>query len=58
MKQARFPHEVNDHNYHQLKTFKDFDGRYTAPIHGFDSAEDYWQKSSALISYTTIWIVA
>ncbi len=46
MKQADFPLDVDDHNYHQLKTFKDFDGRYTAPLHGFASAEDYWQKCS------------
>ena len=45
-KQGQFPQDISDHNYHQLKTFKDFDGRYTAPIHGFASAEDYWKKCS------------
>lgn len=30
-----------------LKTFWDFDEAYTAPIHGFDSAQDYYTKSSA-----------
>jgi hypothetical protein len=45
-KQVQFPQDINDHNYHQLKTFKDFDGRYTAPVHGFHSAEDYWIKCS------------
>ena len=30
-----------------LKTFWDFDGAYTAPIHGFASAHDYYTKSSA-----------
>ena len=32
-----------------MKTFnfRDFDELYTAPIHGFESAEDYWYKSSA-----------
>ncbi len=29
-------------------SFKEFDGRYTAPVHGFASAEDYWQRSSSL----------
>ena len=31
----------------KLKTFWEFDGAYTAPIHGFDSAQDYYTKSSS-----------
>jgi hypothetical protein len=45
-KQRQFPRHIDDRNYHRLKTFKDFDDRYTAPIHGFDNAEDYWEKCS------------
>lgn len=30
-----------------LKTFWDFDGTYTAPVHGFESAQDYYEKSSS-----------
>ncbi|WP_324171787.1 hydrolase [Sulfurimonas sp.] len=30
-----------------LKTFWDFDEAYTAPIHGFASAQDYYTKSSS-----------
>ncbi len=30
-----------------LKTFWDFDGAYTAPIHGFKSAQDYYTKCSS-----------
>lgn len=30
-----------------LKTFKTFDETFTAPIHGFKSANDYYQKSSS-----------
>ena len=30
-----------------LKTFWEFDGAYTAPIHGFTSAQDYYTKSSS-----------
>lgn len=31
----------------KIKNFYAFDGAYTAPIHGFDSADDYYRKSSA-----------
>lgn len=30
-----------------LKTFWDFDGAYTAPVHGFSSALDYYEKCSS-----------
>lgn len=30
-----------------LKNFWDFDGAYTAPIHGFKSAQEYYEKCSA-----------
>ena len=32
---------------YKLKTFWEFDEAYTAPIHGFASAQDYYTKSSA-----------
>jgi predicted alpha/beta-fold hydrolase len=45
-KQDRFPEALDDRGYNEIKTFRDFDARYTAPLHGFDSAEDYWRKCS------------
>lgn len=33
-------------DYHKLKSFSDFDGRYTAPLHGFRDAQHYWDESS------------
>jgi uncharacterized protein len=30
------------------RDFKGFDGMFTAPIHGFHSAEDYWRRNSSL----------
>ncbi len=41
------PERIDDKNYRQIKDFKDFDDRYTAPIHGFRDAEDYWEKCSS-----------
>jgi predicted alpha/beta-fold hydrolase len=41
-----FPDEVSADDYHQIKNFQQFDDRYTAPIHGFDDAADYWARSS------------
>jgi uncharacterized protein len=41
------PDAINDNQYSHIKNFKDFDDRYTAPIHGFKDAEDYWSKCSS-----------
>ncbi len=41
------PGQINDKNYSKIKDFKGFDDRYTAPIHGFKDAEDYWEKCSS-----------
>jgi predicted alpha/beta-fold hydrolase len=45
-KMTRFPDEIHDHGLDRMRTFREFDGAYTAPIHGFDSAEDYWHTCS------------
>lgn len=42
------PDQINDHGFHRIKNFKHYDDRYTAPLHGFKSAEDYWEKCSSL----------
>ncbi len=46
-KMLLFPDQINDHDFNRIKNFKDFDDRYTAPIHGFKNAEDYWHKCSS-----------
>lgn len=45
-KMKLMPGRINDRDYGKLSTFKDFDDRYTAPIHGFADAEDYWRRCS------------
>lgn len=42
----RFPSEIKDEGLDQIRTFREFDGAYTAPIHGFINAEDYWRQCS------------
>lgn len=42
-----FPDTLSLENYSKIKTFKQYDDRYTAPIHGFKNAEDYWKKCSS-----------
>ena len=42
----RFPGEIEDEGLDWMRTFREFDGAYTAPIHGFINAEDYWQQCS------------
>jgi predicted alpha/beta-fold hydrolase len=46
-KMELFPGEIDDEGFQRIRTFRDFDDRYTAPLHGFESAEDYWLKASS-----------
>jgi predicted alpha/beta-fold hydrolase len=53
-KQSRFPKEMDDSGYHRVRTFRHFDDRYTAPLHGFRDAEDYWARCSSRFSLEAI----
>jgi uncharacterized protein len=46
-KALRFPDQVDARWSRTIRTFQEFDDRYTAPMHGFRDAADYWKKSSA-----------
>jgi uncharacterized protein len=46
-KMQLFPGEIDDRGFSRMRTFKDFDEHYTAPLHGFKSALDYWNKASS-----------
>lgn len=45
-KMEQFPGRIDDKGYGRIKDFRDFDDRYTAPVHGFRDAEDYWTRCS------------
>lgn len=47
-KAERFPQHVDLQGYEKITDFQQYDQRYTAPIHGFLDAEDYWRKSSSM----------
>lgn len=45
-KHRLFPGLVDVNGLQQIRSFQDFDDRYTAPWHGFRNALDYWHQSS------------
>ena len=45
-KKADIFDEISMEDYDSIKTFAQYDDRYTAPLNGFKSAADYWKKSS------------
>ena len=47
-KAVQFPGQISDAGYEEIRDFKDFDDRYTAPMHGFKDAEEYWEKCSSI----------
>lgn len=47
-KQQAFPDDICIDNYQDIRNFKQFDDLYTAPLHGFKDATDYWTQSSCL----------
>lgn len=46
-KHAMFPEHFDLSQLDGARTFRDFDDRFTAPLHGFRDAEDYWKRSSS-----------
>jgi predicted alpha/beta-fold hydrolase len=46
-KAKQFPGMIHDRGFRSIRNFRDFDDRYTAPLHGFRDAEDYWRRCSS-----------
>ncbi|RMH62299.1 MAG: alpha/beta fold hydrolase [Calditrichaeota bacterium] len=47
-KHQRFPGKLDIKGLDKIRTFEEFDDRYTAPLHGFKDARDYWRRCSSL----------
>jgi len=45
-KESMFPGRMNIDSLDGMKTFRDLDDRYTAPLNGFEDAADYWKRCS------------
>ena len=46
LKAQSFPGTISAAGFHEIKTFEAFDNRYTAPLHGFTSARDFYARAS------------
>lgn len=46
-KSRMFPGHLDASGLDALRTFREFDDRFTAPLHGFRDAADYWERSSS-----------
>lgn len=46
-KHERFPGLIDIAGIEKIRTFAEFDDRFTAPLHGFKDANDYWDRSSS-----------
>ena len=46
-KMRLMPERISDEGYNRIQTFRQFDDRYTAPLHGFRDADDYYNRASS-----------
>ncbi|MEJ2045610.1 MAG: alpha/beta fold hydrolase [Reinekea sp.] len=46
-KANHFPELISAEGYDSIRTFHEFDDRYTAPLHGFRDAREYWESCSS-----------
>lgn len=47
LKMAMFPGQLHDEGLDKMRTFREFDHAYTAPLHGFESGVEYWRLASS-----------
>lgn len=53
LKHELYP-ELDVHHIHHIKSLIEFDDRYTAPLHGFKNALDYYENCSSIHFLSTI----
>jgi predicted alpha/beta-fold hydrolase len=46
-KREKMPEALPNVDFRTIRTFHDFDEHYTAPLHGFLGARDYWNRCSS-----------
>lgn len=53
-KRAMYPDSLDLTDYSLYWSFPEFDDKYTAPLHGFENADDYYKRSSSKQFLTSI----
>lgn len=53
-KKKIFPDKINDDGVKKMTTFREYDTRFTAPIHGFKNPDDYYQRAQCLPYFDAI----
>src|SRR5262249_39369757 len=53
-KARRFPDLISTEGIECIRTFHEFDARYTAPLFGFNDAKDFWNTASSLSELSNI----
>lgn len=46
-KEKLFPGQIDLEGFSKIRTFREYDERYTSPMNGFGSAQEYWRASSS-----------
>jgi len=53
-KAEQFPELVTTDGLDEIRSFMSYDDRYTAPLHGFDGAKDFYHKASSFYKIKNI----
>jgi predicted alpha/beta-fold hydrolase len=48
LKSEKFPEIISHRGFESITSFEEFDNRYTAPLHGFSNAQDFYERAASL----------